>query len=71
MVVLKMSEAGFQPKLGGTTDAVADSIRPNRDECCFVFNTSKRSEHVSHNIPPTLKDFFLLFSIDDSTFHFI
>jgi hypothetical protein len=26
-----------KPKLGGTTDAIASSVRPIWDECCFYF----------------------------------
>lgn len=48
MVVLEKSEAGSRcitmgffvknkPKLGGTTDAIASSVRPIRDEGCFYF----------------------------------
>ena len=48
MVVLEKSEAGSrcittgffvenEPKLGGTTDAIASSVRPLWDECCFYF----------------------------------
>jgi hypothetical protein len=72
MVVLEKSEAGSRcitngifveskPKLGGTTDVIASSVRPIWDGCCFYLEENEAlfnirwSKYVYHHFSSALK----------------
>lgn len=74
MLVLEKSEAGShcittgffvkaKPKLGGTTDVIAGSVRPIWDECCFYLEENEAlfnicwSSYVYHRISSALKEY--------------
>jgi len=60
------SPTGFfvrnKPKLGGTTDAIANSVRPKWDECCFYLEENEasfnicRSKYVYHRFSSSMQD---------------
>jgi len=51
-----------KPKLGGTTDVIAGSVRPIWDECCFYLEENEAlfnidwSSYVYHPFSSALKD---------------